>query len=1098
MEGRTKNRRHVAVPMFRRTLSLIAVALVMASPLAMASNGGGPGTETIMGYVYDEHAVPVKDALVRIEGRSVGAPTDNDGHYFLSGKDLDGEGYLVCNVDGYMHARVAYSMEDGESLVRSIYLVDEEEAPGGIEGTVTSFDGRPMVGALVTLANGTRSLKVVTTDAEGRFTFTDIPPAGSPYQVSAEAGGYNISSEDVVVISSIVQSIVIVLVPQTPTELIMGTVQDIYGRPLPGVMISIEDVEGHWSTDLDGTYSIKLQGKLGARSMTVSLRGYTNINQYLLISETGVASIDFTLRTGGQLGRETLWVQVLSGKEDEPVRDASVGMDGSNLHWNTDSNGVCVISLSDMEGEREVTVSKDNFTTTTEEIFLEEGGSGSLRLRITRVSNAVLLEGSVTDGSTGAPLPNARVTVNASGILFSTITDSEGGFTVHNLPPGVDTVITTWASGYVTSETSTSLLEYFLNTVAIKLYKERDDSVHLEGRVQDRTDLDPVTGAQVTLWKGELLIITRTDEDGPLYYLIDHQNYIALGGEIELPAEGGFLGKSWVMEPVSIAKTVVRGSVRDQDGLPVEGATVSLTYGQRTWETQTWMGVYELYLSLEGDFTADISATADDYGWHNMTRVILAHMVNWIDLAVPLGPEKSNILGYVLTEGQRPLPSAEVFLTRGGAFNERAITGPDGSFAFRLVPSMDGPYQLSTVIPGYSGASTDAFAMPGSSTYYTLTVKEDVLSIETMVGHVTSVDGQPMASAVVEIEGFSPLLTDANGTFIQVAAEMEGIRRVFASSPGFETAWVDVNVPPGMVAVLNITLVVKDDQTTTVTGFVVEADDGKPLQGATVRLGWVGSSSWTFETTTDSKGNFEFHGIPLAWHAITMIVSHEGFYPDSADFALSPTEGTWVVFSMQRIEVDVPEEPTMTQEQRRAVGVSVGVTIATLAAIAATEVGRVALLGLLLVPLYTKIKRERVMDHFVRGRMYEYICQNPGVNYSSIKEQFKLTNGTVTYHLSMLERQEFIRSKLDGIYKRYFANGKGQSYSDVEPMSVQLSIAKAIREKPGMTQKEIARHLGSSKQLISYHIRKMRDEGTLETRRKGRAVKVFPNHLTPE
>jgi DNA-binding MarR family transcriptional regulator len=65
-------------------------------------------------------------------------------------------------------------------------------------------------------------------------------------------------------------------------------------------------------------------------------------------------------------------------------------------------------------------------------------------------------------------------------------------------------------------------------------------------------------------------------------------------------------------------------------------------------------------------------------------------------------------------------------------------------------------------------------------------------------------------------------------------------------------------------------------------------------------------------------------------------------------------------------------------------------------------------------------------------------------------------------------------------------------------MSVQLSIAKAIREAPGMTQKEIAKRLGTSKQLVSYHIRRMVKDGQLDTRRDGRTIKVFPNHLTPE
>jgi predicted transcriptional regulator len=231
---------------------------------------------------------------------------------------------------------------------------------------------------------------------------------------------------------------------------------------------------------------------------------------------------------------------------------------------------------------------------------------------------------------------------------------------------------------------------------------------------------------------------------------------------------------------------------------------------------------------------------------------------------------------------------------------------------------------------------------------------------------------------------------------------------------------------------------------------------------------------------------------------VTVTVSAEGYWADKHDEMLRDTEPTWFEFYLRRDEVIAPEEPMVTEQQARQVGVGVGITIAVIAAIFATEVGKVALLGLLLVPLYTKIKREKVMDHFIRGRIYEFIVSNPGVNYSSIKEQFKLTNGTVTYHLSMLERQEFIRAKQDGIYKRYFSNNGGPAVSDVQPMSLQLSIAKAVREKPGMTQKEIAMLLGSSKQLVSYHIRNMKNDGLLDTHRDGRSVRIYPNPQTPD
>ncbi len=47
-----------------------------------------------------------------------------------------------------------------------------------------------------------------------------------------------------------------------------------------------------------------------------------------------------------------------------------------------------------------------------------------------------------------------------------------------------------------------------------------------------------------------------------------------------------------------------------------------------------------------------------------------------------------------------------------------------------------------------------------------------------------------------------------------------------------------------------------------------------------------------------------------------------------------------------------------------------------------TEAGRYRFLGLL-VPLYTKLKKEEILDDFTRGKIYGYIVANPGDNYNS-------------------------------------------------------------------------------------------------------------------
>ncbi len=1093
---------------YARMMALLVVALLMASPIAAASNGGGPYLETISGEVFDERGMPKEGVLVKVEGTSLGTATDEDGRFMLTGTDLEGEGTLVLSAEGYMTARIGFHLEDGGSLQRSVYLVEIEEVPGTIEGLVQSFDGVALSGALVTLAADREGQRALLSDEAGRFRFEEVPPMEDPYILSAEAVGFSIVSREVHLGSGKTIWVELHLRPEIPIELIQGRVVDERGLPLPGAVICVEGSQGSWYTDLDGRYVARVEGQLWGRAVSVYIRGYRETASFVHIPEVGVAWANFTLRLVSQGSPETLWVQVVNQISGEPVENATVTIEGHDDTWTTDPQGLTVVVSNSLQGRREVRATRANHTSAFGLTDLEEGGTGALKLEITRASNAVNLHGHVVDVTTSLGIPGASVSVDASGILWVTVTDANGRFEVYNLPPSVSTRVTAFSEGYKSSEAWVKLDEYVDNDVVVYLEPMRGDRADVEGEVSSKDGGGPVEGALVTLWREGLRVVRRTDAEGrfhvedidtshgDLHYLVEHQEYVSQGGSAPMPVEGA-INIRVGLEPLAEPKTVIRGHVLDPDGFSIEDARVSLRFGQSACETRTVDGLYELYIDIEGDLEADLSATGEGYGWHNQTPTVSGHKVNWANFSVPLDRGHSNILGRVVSGGGRPLEDAEVMLTRGGAFFQRASTAKDGTFAFRLVPSSSVPYQLSAVLEGYDGATVDITAEPGRTARQELALHEDIATLETLQGRVVSSSGLPMASAIVRVDGLDPVLTDGNGSFVIVSGDLEGPKSVSAIMTGFETATLAIDLPPGGIEWVKLTLRAMDADTTYVSGRVVRASDGRGLEDATVQVGMAGSGRWTFSALTGPDGSFTFHGVPRAWGGVVISISKAGFHGDSASTSLSG-EGTWVTFSLRKIVVEPENEPAMTVEQKRAIGVGVSATLAALAAIAATEVGRVALLGLLLVPLYTKIKREKVMDHFVRGRIYEYICNNPGVNYSAIRKRFELTNGTVTYHLSMLERQEFIRSKQDGIYKRYFQNGGGKATTDVEPMSVQLNIAKAIKETPGMTQKEIAKRLGTSKQLVSYHVRRMLKDGQLETKRIGRSVKVYPNQWTPE
>ncbi|MEM4728500.1 MAG: Ig-like domain-containing protein [Thermoplasmata archaeon] len=136
-----------------------------------------------------------------------------------------------------------------------------------------------------------------------------------------------------------------------------------------------------------------------------------------------------------------------------------------------------------------------------------------------------------------------------------------------------------------------------------------------------------------------------------------------------------------------------------------------------------------------------------------------------------------------------------------------------------------------------------------------------------------------------------------------------------------------------------------------------------------------------------------------------------------------------------------------------------------------TESGRFALLKLFFVPLYSRIKKDRVLDNFTRGMIYGFIMSNPGAHYNLIKQKLGLNNGSIVYHLTVLERQELIKSERVGLYKRFYPVGR--SFVEAGLMELddeQQRLLDLIRECPGMTQRELAERARMSSRAVNYHL----------------------------
>jgi DNA-binding MarR family transcriptional regulator len=171
---------------------------------------------------------------------------------------------------------------------------------------------------------------------------------------------------------------------------------------------------------------------------------------------------------------------------------------------------------------------------------------------------------------------------------------------------------------------------------------------------------------------------------------------------------------------------------------------------------------------------------------------------------------------------------------------------------------------------------------------------------------------------------------------------------------------------------------------------------------------------------------------------------------------------------------------------------SLAAILATIGGAGSTEAARYGMFKFLVFPLYSRIKKEDVLDHFVRGQIYGYIRANPGVHFNLLKASLRVNNGTLAHHLRTLEVQGFVKSRRDRMFKRFYAMDVSIPDDDgIRLSDLQAQILGLVSGGNGPTQTEIAEKLSVSQQAISYNLRMMSREGMISVERTGRERRYF-------
>jgi len=172
-----------------------------------------------------------------------------------------------------------------------------------------------------------------------------------------------------------------------------------------------------------------------------------------------------------------------------------------------------------------------------------------------------------------------------------------------------------------------------------------------------------------------------------------------------------------------------------------------------------------------------------------------------------------------------------------------------------------------------------------------------------------------------------------------------------------------------------------------------------------------------------------------------------------------------------------------------AIAVTATTGVVMLGGLLATERSKTALL-FLTIPLYTRLQRAHILDHETRGMIRGYILANPGDHYNSIKGALELPNGTLAYHLQVLEKEFLVKSVKDGKFRRFYPFDMRMPEGG-EPTRIQKVVVDLVRANPGITPRDAASLLGLTSSTVSYHLERLAELRLVEFRREGISKRLY-------
>jgi len=125
------------------------------------------------------------------------------------------------------------------------------------------------------------------------------------------------------------------------------------------------------------------------------------------------------------------------------------------------------------------------------------------------------------------------------------------------------------------------------------------------------------------------------------------------------------------------------------------------------------------------------------------------------------------------------------------------------------------------------------------------------------------------------------------------------------------------------------------------------------------------------------------------------------------------------------------------------------------------------------------------LRHPVRRRIYDHLRLLPGDHFRSVARSLHLAIGTARYHLTALVQDGLVYREDHNGRARYYLTGAEADVNRLyarhwEYRDVRERILSALRRMESAQPAKIAKTLGMSRQLVSYHLGQLEEAGFVQ------------------